>query len=948
MRYRSLASGLAADARRAAWIATGALGAVAAIELIATIVAYTGPIHVIGTAKLISLDLTLIALAWLAAVPVCAGLAIVPRLLVAATRGGVAARDHTGPGTAALSGQAIARAWGFGIAAALFVLWSSRATFHATLVYKEYRLMGLLLALQQLVVIAVLGVAGVALSAAADRVRRLIDRVAIARAVNPLGRALPAVGLGVIIAAVVLLITAQRMPQLRPLIPWRWMLAALAAYTGGALMLARLRRGPILAEPPRRRRVALAVAGAMLLVVPATLLRLGGDVDAKGMAITASPLFEKLIALVRVANDLDRDGFGSLLGENDCAPLDARIHPGARDLPDNGVDENCNGRDSSMHDLVAPAGAKVPVPAAFHKPWNVLLITVDAVRYDHTSFGGYRATKHRDTTPRLAELVDRAVSFSFANAPSAGTMASVPAILTSKFFHSGIALAEPHHPKMPPRLKPENTTLPEIMKRGGYTTAAILSHEYFNDWGMEQGVDHYDNEIGKVPDPFRISSPQSTDRAIAWISSHASSKWFLWVHYLDPHGRYVAHPDGPSWGDSEEDLYDGELHYADQHIGRLLDELARLPGADHTIVVVTSDHGDAFNEHGFTNHGQALYRELLNVPLIVAIPDLPPRKIDGAVTPLDIVPTVADLCGIDVSDLQFEGRSLVPQIFYGTPDPARVVFAETNYPKPLRAAVSARWKLIYDLQNNLYQLFDLRSDPGEKANLATRDPQALAEMKEQLDGWLERVMFARDPVFNQASEKMAGVLLATRPAPRFAVAGTHFDGGRIEVIGYDAAATAAPGEKLTVSVDLAVKDRPSGSFKLQLLAWPVTAATFDPHGPLGKRVVRSPLRITAEGYLPSDRWRPGEFIHESFELAVAADWGSAVAPGDALAIGLTMQGPAGKVAVAGALPSGDPSTAVLGTLPLARPAEKPGLDAGMPVPPIKAVVPAGGSGARTP
>ena len=82
------------------------------------------------------------------------------------------------------------------------------------------------------------------------------------------------------------------------------------------------------------------------------------------------------------------------------------------------------------------------------------------------------------------------------------------------------------------------------------------------------------------------------------MSRHARDKWFLWVHYLDPHGRYVAHPDDVSWGTSEEDLYDGELRFTDTHLGRLFKELARLPGADHTIIVLTSDHGDAFNEHG--------------------------------------------------------------------------------------------------------------------------------------------------------------------------------------------------------------------------------------------------------------------------------------------------------------------------------------------------------------
>ena len=152
------------------------------------------------------------------------------------------------------------------------------------------------------------------------------------------------------------------------------------------------------------------------------------------------------------------------------------------------------------------------------------------------------------------------------------------------------------------------------------------------------------------------------------------------------------------YGDSQEDIYDGELHWTDKQIGRLLDQLIKLPGGDRTIVVVTSDHGDGFGEHGFTGHAIALARELLHVPMIVYVPDNPPRQVGGAVSPVDLFPTVAELCGIDISDLTLEGKSLVPQIFYGQEEPDRVVFGETNYPNPLRSATNTRWKLIFNLK----------------------------------------------------------------------------------------------------------------------------------------------------------------------------------------------------------------------------------------------------------
>src|SRR5690606_10086386 len=265
----------------------------------------------------------------------------------------------------------------------------------------------------------------------------------------------------------------------------------------------------------------------------------------------------------------------------------------------------------------------------------------------------------------LAELAARSVSFSFANAPSAGTMASVPAILTSRFFHSGIALDEKVPRGSPPRLRPQNLLIAELFDKAGYETGAITTHEYFNDWGMEQGFDTYDNELGKKRDPYGVTSDRLTDRALAWIGPRSDKRWFLWLHYLDPHGRYVAHPGEVSFGTSEEDLYDGELAFTDKHIGRLLDELGRLPGAERTVIVLTSDHGDGFNEHGFINHGFALYRELLHVPLIVFVPNVEPRVVPGPVSPLDIMPTLIDLCGLEPPPgASFEGESLVPQLFY--------------------------------------------------------------------------------------------------------------------------------------------------------------------------------------------------------------------------------------------------------------------------------------------
>lgn len=915
-RYRTLREAARADVGRAVVMAAGGAAAFAPVEYALTLWAYSGPIGLAAKLKLAALVLTLALWLWLVLAVALAAVMIGARI----------GRGAFEPARARGRGLFVASPAIDGVRPGVPLLWANLATAGATglviqraavwadVRYQEPQLTA--------IVIAVLALAAFAVALSLHRLFGLaagIGARALAptlRACNPLGRWRAA---GIACAALVGAALAAMwfvLPQSRSVLPVR--LAIACVVTGLGMGLGAQLHLQVTSRP-RRRPVAFAVAAVALALNVLTLWRLGADLETKYVAITASPALDKLIGLVRAANDLDRDGFGSLLGENDCAPFDRRIHPAATDVPDDGIDQNCDGRDFTMRPAPAPAGPTVGVPAQFKRSdWNILFITIDTVRYDRTSFGGYKdGPKKRDTTPRLAELVQKSASFTFAQAPSAGTMASIPATLTSKFFHSGIALDENLPPGNPPRIKPENTTLPEILKRAKYRTGVIGSHYYWNDWGLDQGVDEYDNSIGKKNDPFVVAAHKVTDHALAWISRHQAHKWFLWAHYIDPHGRYVAHPDVVDYGSTESDLYDAELRWTDKQLGRLFDELKRLPSNDRTIIVITSDHGDSMGEHNVPigTHGTALYREMLHVPLIFYIPNLQPRAIGGAVSALDIVPTLAEIAGIDTSDLTFEGKSLVPQIFYGQEDRERIVFAETNAPSPQRAAISAAWKLIYNVRANVHELYNLEADPWEKTNLAPKHPPALAVMKSALDAWLERVVYARDPTFNQASKAILGVVLSAPPSPEVAVSGHTLDGGKLEILGIGVAANSprpAPGARVDVEVFFRVKERTSIPYRFQLAAWPVTAPAYQPTDAPPATMLRSPMRVTADGFFPSDRWRAGEYIRERFNLTIPADW-----QGNGLAVALVAHDASGRPAPAtGPAPASDPTLAVLGVLPL--------------------------------
>jgi choline-sulfatase len=197
--------------------------------------------------------------------------------------------------------------------------------------------------------------------------------------------------------------------------------------------------------------------------------------------------------------------------------------------------------------------------------------------------------------------------------------------------------------------------------------------------------------------------------------------FFLFLHYLDAHAPYRAPQKIKAFGSTEKDRYDEILAFVDHHMGRVLRAVDDSGLRENTVVIVTSDHGEEFGEHGGKRHGEKLYEELTHVPLVMRIPGEAPRRIQSLVGGYDLMPTLLDVARIPEAKWPtLVGQSMLPLLDGEKKE--RVVFVENGrYRRKDRMNLALRqgdMKLIMNVRHNALELFDLGSDPGEQKNLA--------------------------------------------------------------------------------------------------------------------------------------------------------------------------------------------------------------------------------------
>ncbi len=365
---------------------------------------------------------------------------------------------------------------------------------------------------------------------------------------------------------------------------------------------------------------------------------------------------------------------------------------------------------------------------------NLIVITVDTTRADHIATYGNAGIK----TPHIDDLARRGVLFETAITPVPLTLPSHTSIFTGLLpIHHGVRNNGTF------RVPGELETLAETLHREGFRTGAVIGAFVLDSkYGLDQGFETYDDNLhgGKDGPMFMFDERPGrmvTDQGLTWLDTHRDERFFLWLHYFDPHANYEPPP--PFDVLYEGAPYDGEIAAVDAQIGRLVESLRNLRHLDDTLIVFTSDHGESLGEHGEKTHSQLLYDSTLHVPLIFSHPALPQAsRVRGQVGTIDITPTVLDLLevkGPSVSD----GRSLAG-LLDGTRPADSKMYVETLVPRfnngwaELRGVRTSDFKYIRAPRSELY---DLPNDARELNNLLPARDDAAGPLADDLDRYLE-------------------------------------------------------------------------------------------------------------------------------------------------------------------------------------------------------------------
>ena len=410
---------------------------------------------------------------------------------------------------------------------------------------------------------------------------------------------------------------------------------------------------------------------------------------------------------------------------------------------------------------------------------DILLIMPDQMRGDCLSVLDHPAVQ----TPSFDRLAEQGVLFRRA-------YATVPSCIPARYALMTGLYPQTHGVRDREILDSKYQTLQGIFKRNGYKTAAfvsgfVLKHDLS---GLNNNFDLYQDRFSLVFDGFKlmrifehlgclpmINGDRKADYTnrlvIPWIKRYSNKRFFLWLHYYDPHIPYEPprrlrkqkslrgqFSPATQWemgglkkaALSEElinsmlNLYNGEIVYCDEKIGEIMEVIEEVGLKEETLIVLTSDHGEGFEHDYYFSHGDRLYESGIHVPLFFRYPKggLPSgREIADQVQLIDVPPTILALTGLTAEE-EMEGRDLSPLLYGRIQDTDFSAYSESPWRNniatkgPMRSVRTNEWKYIYTVDSAEEELYNIKKDPLEEKNLVSIEKEIAAELKEELFEWM--------------------------------------------------------------------------------------------------------------------------------------------------------------------------------------------------------------------
>jgi arylsulfatase A-like enzyme/Flp pilus assembly protein TadD len=382
--------------------------------------------------------------------------------------------------------------------------------------------------------------------------------------------------------------------------------------------------------------------------------------------------------------------------------------------------------------LVGSTALAVNKPGATKPAINVIVITIDTLRPDHLGCYGYKQIH----TPNIDALATDGVRFERAYTSVPVTLPSHTVIFTGTYpTYSGM------HDFAGNKLGSSQPTLASALKSHGYTTGAVVASAALDSrFGLNRGFDFYydhfdfnrmqESNIEEMERPGNIVA----DITLDWLKNNYQKKFFFWMHLYDPH--YPYRPPAPYDAEYKDHLYDGEIAFADEQVGKLVRFLKDKNLYRTTLILVAGDHGESLGEHGEKTHGFFIYNATLHVPLIFHLPaseTARTRTPKTLVNLADLMPTILQLLHLKIpSDV--EGQSLVP-VLEGKSEAERSLYAET-----FLARLHFNWSELRSVETERYhyidapkpELYDLSTDPREVQNIFAQKPAVTQELSTRL------------------------------------------------------------------------------------------------------------------------------------------------------------------------------------------------------------------------